>query len=338
VKQEKRHTEMGTEATRKARARKTSKTQTTLLFDDDEIIADGLSVVASPFVKWVGGKRRLLPHIMAVAPKKFKRYLEPFTGGGAVALALGHPIMLLNDANPELMNTYHIVKTDVDSLIGLLDQHTENHSEEYYYQMRDINAPTLSPLEQAARLIYLNKTCFNGLYRVNRQGHFNVPYGKHENPVLYNEERLRTASKALQGATLSTCHYADFLRENAQAGDFIYLDPPYVPVGKFSDFKRYTKEQFREKDQEELASLYTELIERGCHPILSNSWTASELYSDHEIVEVYANRNINKDADGRSAVKEILVVPKVSKSITLMSKALPPTSETAPTMSEIQEA
>lgn len=267
---------------------------------------------ASPFIKWAGGKRRLVPAILAAAPRHFQRYLEPFVGGGAVALAIAHPVMLLNDANQELINTYRAVKSDVDSLMKLLDQHRQYHSEGYFYQIRSQNGEALSPIEQAARLIYLNKTCFNGLYRVNRDGRFNVPFGRHEAPTLYDEKILRRASDALKGAELFTGDYWAFLDEHARAGDFIYLDPPYVPVGKCSDFKRYTKEQFRGGNQEELTRLYSHLIERGCYPLLSNSWMARELYTDHDVIELSAARNINKNADGRKAVPEILVKPRVT--------------------------
>ena len=253
-----------------------------------------------------------MPAILAAAPSSFQRYLEPFVGGGAVALALAHRVMLLNDANSELINTYRAVKSDVNNLMQLLDQYRECHSEDYYYETREQNSVLLSPLDQAARLIYLNKTCFNGLYRVNRAGQFNVPSGRYETPTLYDERNLRRASEALRGAELFTGDYRAFLDEHARAGDFIYLDPPYVPVGKYSDFKRYTKEQFRGNNQEELTQLYNRLIERGCYPLLSNSWTARELYADHDVIELLAARNINKNANGRKAIPEILVKPRVS--------------------------
>ena len=260
-----------------------SETQTELFADEVKITRSD-AAFASPFVKWAGGKRRLVPAILSAGPRSFLRYLEPFVGGGAVALALAHPTMLLNDANSELINTYRVVRGDVDSLMQLLDQYRTRHSESYYYEIRQQNSDLLSPLEQAARLIYLNKTCFNGLYRVNRAGQFNVPYGQNVAPTLYEETKLRRSSEALRGAELFTGDYRSFLDEHARAGDFIYLDPPYVPVGKYSDFKRYTKEQFRGDNQEELAQLYNNLIERGCYPLISNSWTAHELYADHEVI------------------------------------------------------
>ncbi len=288
---------------------------------DTPLVADAdrrvIVPAASPFVKWVGGKRQLLPAILAQAPPRFDRYIEPFVGGGALALALGHGQMLLGDANTELMAAYAAVRDDVDGLMALLDRHRAAHAADgaaYFYAVRAQVASDLSPVEQAARLIYLNKTCFNGLYRVNRMGQFNTPYGKHDAPVLYDRANLLAASRALQGARLHVDDYVDFLDENARAGDFIYLDPPYEPVGRYSDFKRYTKEQFRVNDQEVLAELYPRLVARGCYPLLSNSDTprTRELYADFAIVTVYAARAINKNGQGRGAIPEILVTPQPS--------------------------
>ena len=284
----------------------------TVMFDAGNPRTSMFAPYAAPFVKWAGGKRKLLSAILNAAPMHFERYLEPFVGGGAVALAIAHPVMLLNDANPDLMNTYQAVKCDSDALMRLLDRHRDCHSESYYYQIRDQIAESLPSLEQAARLIYLNKTCFNGLYRVNRRGQFNVPYGRYEKPTLYDPMVLQRASKALAGTTLFTGDYRTFLDEHARAGDFIYLDPPYVPVGKYSDFKRYTKEQFRASNQDDLRDLYNELIRRGCYPVLSNSSTARSLYDDHEVIELFAARNINKNGAGRKAIPEILVKPRLS--------------------------
>ena len=267
---------------------------------------------ASPFIKWVGGKRKLVDDIIAIAPSSFERYIEPFLGGGAVALALGYPSMLLNDANEELINVYTIVRDHLDALLSLLDEHQSKHSETYFYQVRAQHVTTLSALEQAARFIYLNKTCFNGLYRVNQQGDFNAPFGKYDNPVLYNLSHIRTASALLHGAELFSQDYYSFLIHHARPGDFIYLDPPYVPVSVYSDFKRYTKEQFREKDQYMLAQLYTDLIALGAYPVLSNSYSelTLHLYAKHDIQIVYAGRNINNKGTGRKAIPEILVKPR----------------------------
>ena len=267
---------------------------------------------ALPFVKWVGGKRKLVDSIIAAAPSSFERYIEPFLGGGAVALALGHHPMLLNDANEELINVYLMVRDDLDLLLSLLDEHQNKHSEEYFYKVRAQDVTTLSKLEQAARFIYLNKTCFNGLYRVNRYGNFNAPFGKYNNPILYNRSHMRNASTILHTAELFSEDYHTFLTKYTRSGDFIYLDPPYAPVSIYSDFKRYTKEQFREKDQYMLAQLYDNLIALGAYPVLSNSYSelTLHLYAKHDIQVVYAGRNINNKGTGRNAVPEILVKPR----------------------------
>ena len=282
------------------------------LYPEDAVPERPIIRKASPFVKWAGGKRKLLNHIFSAAPASFSRYLEPFLGGGAVALALGYPKMLINDANVELINAYRIVRDNLDALISVLDEHQRRHSEEYYYLVRTQDPATLHPIEQAARFIYLNKTCFNGLYRVNKQGQFNVPFGKYKNPILYNREDIQVASQVLQGAELFAQDYQTFLKQQAQPGDFIYLDPPYVPISQFSDFKRYTKEQFRENDQRILAQVYNELVELGAYPVLSNSYSelTLDLYEQHQILVVYASRNINHEGAGRVPIPEILVKPR----------------------------
>lgn len=269
-------------------------------------------MVVKPFIKWAGGKRKLLPDILKVAPKSFNRYLEPFLGGGAFALALGFHHMLLNDANHELINTYEVVRDHLSKLISALDIHKLTHSEEYFYEVRKQNPEDLNQVERAARFIYLNKTAFNGLYRVNRLGQFNVPFGKYHNPTIYNKADLEAASQTLQSAKLFSLDYVEFLKMNALPGDFIYLDPPYHPVSKFSDFKRYTKEQFREEDQIQLANIFGELIKLQAYPVLSNSYSklTLEIYSEFKIIVVEAARNINHDGTGRAPIREILVTPK----------------------------
>lgn len=267
---------------------------------------------AVPFVKWAGGKRRLLDVIAHNAPRNFTRYIEPFVGGGAIALGLGHRPMLLNDANAELINAYRIVRDDLAALLLLLDEHQSKHSKDYFYQVRAQSLDTLSLVEQAARFIYLNKTCFNGLYRVNRDGLFNVPFGKYASITLYDRERIQEAAQVLCYAELFAEDYHTFLTQHTRSGDFIYLDPPYVPVGQYSDFKRYTKEQFRENDQYVLAQVYNDLIALGAYPILSNSYSelTLELYAAHHIQIVRMNRNINHEGTGRNPIPEILVMPR----------------------------
>jgi DNA adenine methylase len=242
------------------------------------------------------------------APSHFDRYLEPFLGGGALFFYLQPPISLLNDLNEELVHAYRIVQQQVEPLIDLLS--TYPYSEEFYYHLRAQDPAALDPVARAARLIYLNRTCFNGLYRVNKQGQFNVPFGAYTNPVICDKPRLLAASYALQGVMLFCENYKSFLERAAQAGDFIYLDPPYHPVSKYSDFKRYTSAQFHEKDQRELAEFVQVLAARGCYVLASNSDTPliRELYHGFEIVDVRAPRNINKNGRGRGTVGEVLII------------------------------
>jgi DNA adenine methylase len=261
-----------------------------------------------PFLKWAGGKGQLVSVIARFAPTKYERYLEPFLGGGALFFYINPPKSLLNDLNEELMNTYQIVQQKVEALITLLK--TYPYSKDFYYQLRAQSPETLDRVERAARFIYLNRTCYNGLYRVNKQNQFNVPFGAYSNPVICDEERLRAASRTLQGVLLFSEDYKSFLEREAQAGDFVYLDPPYQPVSKYSDFKRYTSSQFYEPDQRELAGWMKKLVGRGCYVLASNSDTpfVRELYQGFEIVDVLARRNINKNGQGRGRVKEVLIV------------------------------
>lgn len=261
-----------------------------------------------PFLKWAGGKGQMVSALARYAPLRFDRYLEPFLGGGALFFHLSPPTSLLNDLNGELIHAYRMVQQHVEQLISLL--HTYPYSEEFYYQMRAQDTATLDPVARAARLIYLNRTCFNGLYRVNKQGQFNVPFGAYSNPVICDESRLRAASRALEGVMLFCEDYKPFLEREAHAGDFIYLDPPYQPVSKYSDFKRYTSSQFYENDQIELAALVRVLANQGCHVLASNSDTplVRQLYQGFEIVDVRARRNINKNGHGRGAVGEVLII------------------------------
>jgi len=264
---------------------------------------------ALPFVKWVGGKRKLVPTIARLAPRHFRRYAEPFLGGGAMALALGIEGMLLNDANSELMNTYQVIQGQLVALTARLSEMKKHHSEEYYYEVR-AQRPE-DPVEQAARFVFLNKTGFNGLYRVNRSGQFNVPFGRQVNPNLFESPMLQRISNVLENSTLHNMDYLEFLQEMVKPGDFVYLDPPYIPVSQYSDFKRYTAEQFREEDQVTLAQVYDLLVEMGVYPILSNSSAplALDLYGKHQIHYVEMARMINSDPTKRGPVKEILVTP-----------------------------
>ena len=261
---------------------------------------------ASPFLKWVGGKTQLLPVLFNYIPVHFDTYIEPFVGGGALFFELQPPKAILADSNPELINCYTMVRDRVEDLIAVLKSY--QHSEEFYYATRADVPEDL--LLRASRMIYLNRTCYNGLYRVNKQGHFNVPFGRYKNPLICDPERLRAASYALRNAELRCANYQETLQQCAKPGDFIYIDPPYHPVSKYSDFKRYTLEFFYADDQRALAKTVKGLAGDGCYVLVSNSSCEFifDIYSDCEIIEVLAKRNINKDPQKRGEVKEVLVV------------------------------
>lgn len=261
---------------------------------------------ASPFLKWVGGKTQLLPVMLNYIPAHFDTYIEPFIGGGALFFELQPTKAVLADSNPELINCYTMVRDQVEDLINVLNSY--QYSEEFYYAMR-AETPE-DPVLRAARMIYLNRTCYNGLYRVNKRGQFNVPFGRYTNPLICDPERLRAASYALRNAELRCADYLDTLQHYAKPGDFIYIDPPYHPVSKYSDFKRYTVEFFYVDDQHALAKMAKKLAQQGCHVLVSNSHCdfIFDIYSGCQIIEVLAKRNINKDPLKRGEVKEVLVV------------------------------
>ncbi|MCC6905609.1 MAG: DNA adenine methylase [Anaerolineae bacterium] len=274
---------------------------------------------AGPFIKWVGGKGGLLEQFEARGffPEHAGAYFEPFVGGGAVFFHLRARDFasryVLSDANPELVNLYRAVRDDLDAVVSQLEAHEEKHSEEYFYHVRgwDRNGVWASktPVERAARMIYLNRTCFNGLWRVNASGQFNVPVGRYDNPHIVARRRLLSASIALQGVEVEARHFHDVL-EHAVAGDFIYFDPPYVPLNKTSSFTGYAKEGFGEAEQEHLARVYRQLDERGCRVMLSNSYTDTvlRLYDDFHIHTVKARRAINANSDGRGPISEVVVL------------------------------
>lgn len=244
-------------------------------------------------LKWAGGKTQLLHLIIPKMPKKYGRYIEPFFGGGALFFALRPVGGIIADSNPELINLYNSVAHDVDGVIEQLRRY--KNIEEDFYTVRDLDWTKLSKNEAAARTIFLNKTCFNGLYRVNKLGKFNVPFGRYKNPKIIDEESLRAASIILKKTTIVCGDYKTVLQEYAQAGDFIFLDPPYLPVSEHSDFKRYTKEQFHEKDHVDLAAEIKRLYALGCHVILTNSNhpLVHELYSEFDIEIAQTRRSIS---------------------------------------------
>ena len=269
-----------------------------------------------PFLKWAGGKQRLLGQYEAFFPTGFQRYLEPFVGGGAVFFRLWKTGRLpaqacLFDHNEELVNVYRVVRDELEPLLALLAVHKNQHSPDYFYQVRGLDRRdvTLNDVERAARTLYLNKTCYNGLYRVNRKGQFNAPLGRYENPRILDARNLRAASAALQGARIEVRGFRS-LADLGRAGDFFYFDPPYDPVSKTANFTSYTAGSFRDQDQRDLAQVFAQLSDKGCLCMLSNSDTAfvRELYQGFRIERVRANRTISRDAGGRGAVHEVVVL------------------------------
>jgi DNA adenine methylase len=266
---------------------------------------------ATCLLKWPGGKRQLLPEIREHVPASFGRYLEPFVGGGALffdvfaSSGLSAPAYL-GDANAELVTTYKAVRDDVEAVIAALRPHERQHSAEHYYATRAQRLRSESAV--AARMIYLNRTCFNGVYRVNRSGGFNVPIGRYTNPIICDADNLRACSRALAGAEIACADFASVMAV-AKPGDFVYCDPPYFPVSKTGDFTSFTAAGFTPADQERLADCVRQLKRSGVHVLLSNADlpVVRELYEGFEMRSVKARRNINSKSDRRGAVDELLI-------------------------------
>lgn len=266
---------------------------------------------AHPFIKWAGGKGQLLSQYSGFFPPRFKKYFEPFVGGGAVFFYLKPQQAILSDLNEDLMNTYEIIKRGTDELVKILREYQGIHSRESYYHLReDYNAGILTPQERAAAFIYLNKTAYNGLYRVNSKGEFNVPFGDHyKNLCIFSEANLRAVSQLLKRTQLYAMPFEGVL-DYAQRDDFIYFDPPYYPVSKTSNFTSYTQDDFFEKEQKSLARVFHELDKRGCKVMLSNSDTdfIKSLYLNYRIETVKANRFINCIGGKRGSVRELVIL------------------------------
>jgi len=273
-----------------------------------------------PFLKWAGGKSQLLPQYIPYFPKHYETYYEPFLGGGAVFFHLQPSEAVLTDVNPELVNVYRCVRDHVEQLISRLAEHQQRHSHDYYYQIRasttvgeldsDIAETCTEGLlvEKAARLIYLNKTCFNGLYRENSKGEFNVPIGKYQNPRICHPDILRSASVVLQTTRIEVSSF-ETVAKRAKSQDFVYFDPPYYPLSPTSSFTAYSRYSFNKQDQVRLRHTFAELAERGVKVMLSNSDCSfiRELYSTFKIHGISASRAINADAKRRGKISEVLV-------------------------------
>jgi DNA adenine methylase len=278
-------------------------------------------VAARPFLKWAGGKRQLLEQFAPLYPQRVERYIEPFAGSAAVFFDLRERCELgfaaLSDGNEELINCYQVVRDDVESLIRKLRTHKRRHHESFpahYYDVRSLDPDSLSPLERAARLIYLNKTGYNGLYRVNARGGFNVPVGSYKDPPVCDPALLRTASMALQGVRIEARDFEDWLAD-AKKGDFFYIDPPYVPLSKTANFTSYSRHAsngrntFDIKDQERLAAFVQRLSDCGCNVMVSNSDTRTvrDLYRGFARKKVRARRAINSNGRARGEISELVI-------------------------------
>ncbi len=277
-----------------------------------------------PFLKWAGGKRQLLPYIRKYAPSKakFKAYYEPFVGAGAVLFELEPKNAFINDVNSELINCYQVIKDDVEALIDHIKTHQTNSSE-YFYNIREQDRlpayQEWSPVQRASRIIFLNKTCYNGLFRVNSQGQFNAPFGNYKNPTLVDEIVIRAISKYLNqnNITITRLDFEEAVKE-AKKGDFIYFDPPYDPISDTASFTGYNLDKFGKDEQIRLKTVYDKLTAKGCKAMLSNSSTdfIRDLYKDHKIITILANRNINSVGTGRGQINEFLILnyePDVEK-------------------------
>ncbi len=267
-----------------------------------------------PFLKWAGGKAQLLPALLQKVGglPEFNGYHEPFLGGGALFFALSRKGVLearrvyLSDSNASLIEAYEVVRDELERLIERLEVHRDRHDEAHYYRVR-AEVPG-DPVARAARMIYLNKTCFNGLYRVNSKGLFNVPMGRYVRPSILDRSNLEAVSRALRGVELLAASFETTL-DRAREGDFVYFDPPYHPLSETSSFTSYDRNGFGPADQERLADVVAGLSRRGVHVLLSNSATGfiESLYARFKLESVTAARTINSRGSSRGAVREVLV-------------------------------
>jgi len=269
-------------------------------------VAEKILLDPKPFLKWVGGKRQLLPELLARVPLGFDTYFEPFLGGGALFFALLPKKAVLSDSNARLVRTYRAIRDDVDDVIAELS--TYPHDRVFFEELRRVDVDALDDIQVAAWMIYLNRTGFNGLYRVNKSGGFNVPFGRYKNPTICNPDRLLAASEALQSAEILHASFAESYKF-AKPGDFVYFDPPYVPLSETSSFTSYTKDGFGIEEQIKLRDTALNLKARGVDVLLSNSSAGAvfDLYETFEIEEVYASRAINSKASARGKVAEVLI-------------------------------
>ena len=274
------------------------------------VVLEQLKSETYPIVKWVGGKRQLMFELIKNMPKSYNRYFEPFIGGGALFFELQPEQAYISDMNEELINLYSVVRDNIYELIKDLSKHEV--SKEYFLEIRNIDRTEqyteLSDVERASRFIYLNRTCFNGMYRVNSQGQFNVPFGHYKNPRIIDENNLLNCSELLKKTEIKCADFSEILTK-VKKGDLVYFDPPYVPLNETSSFTSYTKDGFDIDMQFKLRDVCDELDSIGVKFLLSNSDTklVNQLYENYNIKKVFASRQINANADGRGKITEVLV-------------------------------
>ena len=274
------------------------------------VVLEKLQQETYPIVKWVGGKRQLMFELLKNMPENYNRYFEPFIGGGALFFELQPDNAYISDMNEELINLYQVVRNNVDELVADLQKH--DISKEYFMEIRNIDRTeeykNWSNIQKASRFIYLNRTCFNGMYRVNSKGEFNVPFGHYKNPRILDENNLINCSNLLQRTEIKHADFSEILKK-VKKGDFVYFDPPYVPLSETSRFTSYTKDGFDMDMQFKLRDVCDELDTMGVKFLLSNSDTklVNELYENYNIKKVFASRQINANADGRGKITEVLV-------------------------------
>lgn len=267
-----------------------------------------------PFTKWTGGKRQLLGELRSYMPETYGRYFEPFVGGGALFFDLAPEQAVINDFNEELINAYRQIKNNPAELINLLIKHKENNSKDYYLALRsadrDGRISRMTGVERAARILYMLRVDFNGLYRVNSKNQFNVPYGRYKNPKIVDVDLLYQISEYLNENDIEILQ-TDFAEavKDAQTGDFVYFDPPYIPLNETSSFTSYTHEGFSYEEQVRLRDTFKELTERGVYAMLSNSSSplVEELYKDFNIYFVEAQRTNGAKSSSRGKISEIIV-------------------------------
>lgn len=274
------------------------------------VVLEKLQQETYPIVKWVGGKRQLMFELLKNMPENYNRYFEPFIGGGALFFELQPDNAYISDMNEELINLYQVVRDNVGELITDLQKH--DISKEYFMEIRNIDRTeeyeNWSDVKKASRFIYLNRTCFNGMYRVNSKGEFNVPFGHYKNPRILDENNLINCSNLLRRTEIKHADFSEILKK-VKKGDFVYFDPPYVPLSETSSFTSYTKDGFDIDMQFKLRDVCDELDSMGVKFLLSNSDTklVNELYENYNIKKVFASRQINANADGRGKITEVLV-------------------------------